>query len=128
MGSVEWTVVGLADALGAGECTAVEVATVVLDRLERWTPVIGAVAVTDPDRTLREAEAADERRRSGMARPLEGVPFTVKDWIDTAGWPVSGATGTHPGDPHRRPTRDAPAVARLRAAGGVVVAITRAMA
>jgi amidase len=128
MGPVEWTVVGLAGALRAGECTAVEVASVLLDRLERWTPVIGAVAATDPDRTLQEATAADERRRTGTARPLEGVPFTVKDWIDTDGWPVSGATGTHPGDPHRRPTSDAPAAARLRAAGGIVVAITQAMA
>ena len=55
---------------------------------------------------------------------LEGVPITVKDWIDVAGWPVGG----HPVDPDRRPTADATAVARLRAAGAVVVAISAAHA
>jgi Asp-tRNA(Asn)/Glu-tRNA(Gln) amidotransferase A subunit family amidase len=104
--------VGLGRALGTGECTAVEVASMLLDRLEQLTPVIGAVAATDPDRTLQEAKAADERLRLGAARPLEGVPFTVKDWIDAEGWPVTGATGTLPGNPDRRPTGDAAGGAR----------------
>ncbi len=125
---VDGTVAGLQRALRARECSAVEAASGLLDRLDRLTPVIGAVSAIDPDRTLLEAEAADERLRSGTARRLEGVPFTVKDWIDAEGWPVAGATGTDRGDPDRRPPVDAPAVARLRAAGGIVLAITRAMA
>ncbi len=123
-----WTVVGLAEALRAGECTAVDVASELLDRLERLAPVIGAVAATDRERTLCEAEAADRRLRTGTARALEGVPFTVKDWIDVEGWPISGATGNDPGDRNRRPAIDATAVARLRAAGGVMLAVTQAMA
>jgi len=90
--------------------------------------VIGAVAAVNPERSLAEAKAADRRLRAGAGRALEGVPFTVKDWIDVAGWPVSGATGTDRGCPDRRPARDATAVARMRAAGAVVLGISRAMA
>jgi amidase len=121
-----WTALDLAAALGAGECGAVEVARDLLERIHRLEPVIGAVAATDPERTLADAAAADRRLRAGEARTLEGVPFTVKDWIDTEGWPVTGAYGTNPGDAQRRPAADATAVARLRAAGGMVLAITRA--
>ena len=116
---------GLAAALRAREVGAVEVAHDLLARLERLEPVIGAVAAIDPERTLADAEASDRRLRTGEARPLEGVPFTVKDWIDAAGWPVAGGRPEHR---DRRPEADAPAVARLRAAGGVVLAITRVLA
>ena len=71
---------------------------------ERLVAVIGAVAATDRDRPLREAKAADHRLRTGTARALEGVRFPVKDWIDVEGWPISGATGSDPGDRNRRPT------------------------
>ena len=63
-----------------------------LDRLERQRALIGAVAATAPEAGMVEAEAADRRLRAGSARALEGVPYTVKDWIDVAGLPVSGAT------------------------------------
>jgi amidase len=85
-----WTALGLARALREGERTAVEVVRDLLDRLDRLTPVIGAVAAVDRERTLAEAAEADRRLRAGKARALEGVPFTVKDWIDVAGWPIPG--------------------------------------
>jgi len=125
---VTWTLLGLAAALRGGELGAVEVARELLERLDRLTPVIGAVAATDPERTLAAAAESDRRLRGGTARPIEGVPFTVKDWIDVAGWPVLGATGRPPGDPDRRPSEDAAAVARVRSAGGVPLAITSALA
>jgi amidase len=132
---LSWTALGLAAALRAGECGAVEVARELLGRLERLEPVIGAVAATDPERTLAEAASAERRLRAGEARPLEGVPFTVKDWIDAEGWPITGAAGSVAGATdgaqglrERRPRHDATAVARLRAAGGVVLAITRTQA
>lgn len=123
-----WTALGLAKELHAGRCTATEIVSDLLDLLDRLTPVIGAVAATDPERTLADAREADRRLRAGEGRILEGVPFTVKDWIDAEGWLVSGATATDPGSPQRRPAADATAVARLRAAGGIVLGITRAMA
>ncbi|GAA3562606.1 amidase [Nonomuraea rosea] len=136
-----------------GETTVEETVHDVLERLADLRGRIGAVAATDPGRSLAEAAASDRRLRSGACRPLEGVPITVKDWIDVAGWPVTGATGhpptrqaeppgpdagdgRRPGEPsgsdardgRRRPGVDASAVARLRAAGAIVVAISSAMA
>ncbi|MEV5888831.1 amidase [Nonomuraea fuscirosea] len=112
----------------SGETTATETVRATLDRLEEWYARIGAVAAIDRERSLVEAARADRRLRAGRGRILEGVPMTVKDWIDVAGWPVTGATGTLPGSPGRRPAVDATAVARLRAAGAIVVAISAAMA
>jgi amidase len=125
---VTWTALGLAAALRAGEVSSVEVARDLLERLERLTPVIGAVAAVDPERTLAAAADSDRCLRAGSARAIEGVPFTVKDWIDVAGWRVLGATGQPPADPDRHPAADATAVARLLAAGGVPLAITSALA
>jgi amidase len=95
-------------------------------RLEALGASTGGVAALDPERTLADARESDERLRAGASatRPLEGVPITVKDWIDVAGWPIVGE-GT---DRDRRPAHDASAVARLRAAGAVVAGITSALA
>jgi amidase len=125
---VTWTALGLAATLRAGDVGAVEVARDLLERLDRLVPVIGAVAATEPERTLAAAAESDRRLRAGDARALEGVPFTVKDWIDVAGWPVLGATAATPAGTSRRPDADATAVARLRAVGAVPLAITCAMA
>ncbi|MEU8399023.1 amidase [Nonomuraea sp. NPDC048892] len=110
------------------ETTATETVRETLDRLEELYARIGAVAAIDRERSLVEAAQADRRLRAGRGRILEGVPVTVKDWIDVAGWPVTGATSTLSGSPGRRPAADATAVARLRAAGAIVVAISAAMA
>lgn len=55
-----------------------------------------------------------------MAR-CTGVPFTVKDWIDAAGLPCPGGRVAHRS---RVPNRDATVVARLRAAGGILLGKT----
>ncbi|MGW0805813.1 amidase [Nonomuraea sp. NPDC002799] len=112
----------------SGETTVTATVREALDRLADLRGRIGGVAATDSERSLAEAEAADRRLRAGAGRVLEGVPITVKDWIDTAGWPITGATGNDRGTPGRRPRSDATAVARLRAAGAIVVAVSSAMA
>lgn len=122
------TAIGLAADLRMGRRSATEVVHDAMARLDRLAPVIGGVAATDPDRALADADAADRRLRAGTGRPLEGVPYTVKDWIDVADWPVAGADADDPGVPGRRPAVDATAVARLRAAGCIVVAISAATA
>ncbi len=122
------TIAGIAEDLRSGRCSATALVDELVTGLAPLAATIGAVAAVDSERSMAEAEAADRRLRDGNARPLEGIPFTVKDWIDVAGWPVLGATGGHPGTPGRRPAHDATAVARLRAAGAIVIAITSAMA
>ena len=69
------------------------------------------------------ADAARLDAAVGEPRPLRGVAITVKDWIDVEGFPCCGESEVHLG---RRPTEDATVVARLRAAGAVVVAKTKA--
>jgi amidase len=115
----------LAAQLRTGQVSATEVVQTTLERLEGLTASLGAVAALDPQRSLADAAESDRRFRDGSARPLEGVPITVKDWIDVEGWPVAGGDIAHR---DRRPQADATAVARLRAAGAIVVAISRARA
>jgi amidase len=89
-----------------------------LDRLAE----LGAVAWRDDERVLAEARQADEHRVAGEPLgPLHGLPVTVKDWIDVAGFPCAGGEASHF---DRRPTVDATVAARLRAAGAVIIAKT----
>ena len=68
---------------------------------------------------IRQAAAAsDERYRTGTERPLEGIPFAIKDIIDVAGTPVT-AGSNQTGD--RIAPADATVVSRLRAAGAIPV-------
>ena len=74
----------------------------------------------------REARALDADLSRGLLRgPLHGVPFSVKDWIETAGLICAA------GDVRRRdfvPDRDATAVARLRSAGAILLGKTNVLA
>ncbi|WP_320202994.1 amidase [Agrobacterium rosae] len=67
------------------------------------------------------ARDSDERWRSGTARPLEGIPFGVKDIIDVEGTVVT--SGSHFTGERVAPV-DADVVARLRAAGAIPFAMT----
>jgi amidase len=115
----------LAAQLRAGRVSAIEVIKTALEHMEGLTATLGAVAALDNQRSLGDAAESDRRLHEGSARPLEAVPITVKDWIDVEGWPVAGGTLDHR---DRRPQADATAVARLRAAGAIVVSISRARA
>ena len=92
-----------------------------LARLDALTELNAVVARDDAAaRRAGPAELDDAFARSGPVGALHGVPFTVKDWLDAVGLPCVGEGD----DPERRPTRDSTAVARLRAAGGVLIAKT----
>ncbi|MGZ4712701.1 MAG: amidase [Acidimicrobiia bacterium] len=81
-----------------------------------------AVQWFDDERALADAATLDAVP-AGTGSPLHGLPITVKDWIDVTGFPCAGNDSTRR---DRRPTEDATAVARLRAAGAVVLAKTKA--
>ncbi len=109
-----------------GEWTAAEVTARALERCrsrgQAWR-AIDALA----DTALPEAKAADARRRAGRLRgPLDGVPVFAKAIYDMAGLPTTGSNADwvrlFP-DPVRR---DALEVARLRAAGAIVLGKTAA--
>ena len=93
-----------------------------LERIRATEPVVQAWQFLDEDHALAQARAADERRRSGIAAgALNGVPVAIKDIIDTADMPTENGTVLHKG---RTPRDDAAVVAKLRAAGAVIMGKT----
>ncbi len=111
----------LARLVRAGDASSVEVVEACLARIEEVNPSINAVVALAPD-ALERARAADHAYVHGRhLGPLHGVPFTVKDSLDTAG--VVSTAGTV-GWRRRVPARDATVVARLRAAGGILLGKT----
>jgi allophanate hydrolase len=78
------------------------------------------IAIAERDRLLDEARALESRRAAGERLPLYGVPFAVKDNIDVAGMPTTAACRAFA----YRPEAHAPVVARLIAAGALVVGKT----
>lgn len=93
-----------------------------LDRIDAVDGAIGAWAFLDPEHALSQAEAMDaQRAEGGHLGRLHGVPIAIKDIFDTAGMPTEMGSPIHKG---RVPRRDAVAVARLKAAGAVIMGKT----
>ncbi|MCA9247657.1 MAG: amidase [Planctomycetales bacterium] len=93
-----------------------------LARIERYDATIRAWVVVDADRARSEAEQLGKELREGEDRgPLHGIPFGVKDIIDVAGFPTRAGSVLTSATPA---TADAPVVARLRAAGAIVLGKT----
>ncbi|MEI7744891.1 MAG: amidase [Chloroflexota bacterium] len=111
----------LARMLAAGETSSVEVVEACLARIEEVNPAVNAVVQLAPDARERAREADAARRRGDVRGPLHGIPFTLKDSLDTAGVVTTAGTA---GWRDRLPVRDATVVARLRAAGGILLGKT----
>lgn len=108
--------------IAAGTITAEDYTRAFLDRIATVDGEVRAFAHIDPDHALAQARARDEWRRSGRPiGPLHGLPVGVKDIIDTADYPTECGSPVLAG---RRPREDATVVARLRAAGAVVLGKT----
>jgi aspartyl-tRNA(Asn)/glutamyl-tRNA(Gln) amidotransferase subunit A len=110
----------LVEAYRTGVTTPSEIVAACLERIAAEDGEIGSV-ITISSRSMEDAAAATARWRDGVAGPLEGVPVVVKDIIDTAGLRTTGGSLWLA---ERVPARDAEVVARLKAAGAVVVAKT----
>jgi amidase len=116
-----FSVNALAEAVRAGRVTSRALTEQALARIAERDAAIGAFQVVRGERALDEADAVDGRvGREDL--PLAGVPIAVKDNVAVAGEPMRA--GTDASDPAPQ-TADHPVVARLRAAGGVVVGLTR---
>ncbi len=93
-----------------------------LARVREVDARVQAWAFLDPDHALTQARAADAWRLEGRPTgPLHGLPVGIKDIIDTADMPTENGSVLHAG---RTPSRDATVVARLRAAGAVIMGKT----
>jgi len=112
----------LAARIRSGEIGSREAVEACLARIEAVNPRVNAVTVVRAEQARAAADAADARRAAGEALgPLHGVPFTVKENIDVAGWPTTQAV---PALADNIVGADAPVVAALRAAGAVPIAST----
>jgi amidase len=117
----EASVVEMAGAVRAREVSSVELVEACLRRIEAVNPRINAVVRLAPDALDRALAADAELARGIAAGPLHGVPFTIKDSLDTAGLvTTAGSVGWA----DRVPDRDATVVARLKAAGGILLGKT----
>ena len=113
------TVAEIQAAYNAGGLTAETFTALCLKRIETYEPTLNAVLALNP-RALDEARALDaERKAKGPRGPLHGIPVVLKDNIDTADLPTTGGFFGLKGS---LPPQDATLVARLRAAGAIILA------
>jgi len=102
--------------------SSVEVVKALYGRIDAVNPKLNAVVQFCRDRALAEAKAADELLANGKSKgPLHGVPMTIKDSWDTEGVISTGGTQ---GRAFFVPAKDATTVARLRAAGAILLGKT----
>jgi aspartyl-tRNA(Asn)/glutamyl-tRNA(Gln) amidotransferase subunit A len=115
--------VSLLDIYRGKAASPVEVTRALLDRLDRLQPKINAFCIVDRDGALAAAAASERRWLDGnLAGPLDGVPVTIKDLMLMRGFPT--LRGSRLVDPDQDWSEDAPATARLREAGAVILGKT----
>ncbi len=111
----------------SGQASPVEVTQAVLQRIERLNPQINAFCLVDEAAALASARASEarwqaHRQQGAPVGVLDGVPTSIKDLILTHGWPT--LRGSRTVDPNQPWDVDAPATARLREAGAVLLGKT----
>ena len=122
MSHAQLTAAAAAAEILAGRLRSEELVGDCLARIRELEPTVQAWQFLDEQHALAQARAADEQRRSGEpVGALCGIPVGVKDIMDTADMPTENGTVLHKG---RTPRADAAVVARLRAAGAVIMGKT----
>ena len=114
----EMTATEIASAIDGGTTTCEAVVRACLDRIAAREPQVQAWSHLDPGQAQAAARAYDRNPKRG---PIGGVPFGIKDIIDTADMPTEWGTPIHRG---RQAGRDAACVALSRKAGGVALGKT----
>jgi aspartyl-tRNA(Asn)/glutamyl-tRNA(Gln) amidotransferase subunit A len=117
------SITDLAADVRSGTRTAHQLVTHALERIEALNPRVNAFVAIDADDALEAAARIDDAVAGGEdPGPLAGIPIGVKDLDDAAGFVTSQGSAVFAGGPAA--TEDSPLVARLRAAGCVVVGKT----
>lgn len=111
----------LLDALAAGEISSVEATRACIARAEAVDGSVNALPVRRFDAALAEAAACDAARARGEAGPLCGLPITVKENLNLAGFDSTMGLQARRGQPA---TSDAVLVAEVRRAGAVIIGKT----
>ena len=108
----------LARALAGKQISSVELTQSFLDRAQRHNPRLNAFITFNPEVSLAQARAADQRIAQGDAQPLTGVPITLKDIFCAEGWLTTcGSKILH----NFVAPYDAHVVEQLKRAGGVIL-------
>ena len=108
--------------IARGALSAEDYARACLDQIAAIENEIQAFTHLDPEHALAQAKALDERKANGEPLgPLHGVPVALKDIIDTSDYPTECGSPVLSG---RRPFNDGTIVAKLRAAGAVIIGKT----
>ena len=107
--------------LRSGEISVVELAEAHIAQIERLNPRLNVFADFDAERVRERARKHDEWRGTRSRRPLFGLPVTVKSSIATRGFKCEIGSLLHKGE---IPNEDAVVVARLRAAGALILGTT----
>src|SRR6266849_3264473 len=115
------TATSLLSALRTGGVSATELTELYIRRIERHDGRLNAVVVRDFDRARQQARAADQSRARNESAPLLGLPITLKESINVTGLGTTCGVPDWKGyvSPH-----DAPATARTRGAGAVLLGKT----
>ena len=108
-------------AITAGRLTAEALTRACLERIDARDSVVRAFVAIDAGRALDEARARDRAAQHGFRAALSGLPFGVKDIIDTHDMPTQYGSPIHAG---HRPSSDAACVALAREAGAVMLGKT----
>jgi Asp-tRNA(Asn)/Glu-tRNA(Gln) amidotransferase A subunit family amidase len=120
---VNKTLTNLCQMIRSQAVSPVEVAEAHLERISELNPQLNAIVTVAPD-LMDRARAAEKVINSGVdLGPLHGVPLTIKDTIETAGLRTTSGSKIREAFV---PTHDAPAVARLKSAGAIILGKTNA--
>jgi amidase len=124
---LELTVAQIQAAFDSGAMTSEALTSAYLERIAQVNPRYNAIIFMNP-RALDDARAIDRRRAAGASLgPLAGVPVVVKDTMDMVGFPTTGGWSllySKTGGVDLLPGTDSPVVARMRAAGCVILGKT----
>ncbi|MEO6269314.1 MAG: amidase [Lautropia sp.] len=117
------TAIDLAAQYGARSLSPVAVTRATLARIDELNPIFNAYCLVDHEGAMAAAQASERRWESGapLSR-IDGVPTSIKDLILTRGWPTLRGSKTVNRD--QAWDQDAPATARLREAGAVLLGKT----
>jgi aspartyl-tRNA(Asn)/glutamyl-tRNA(Gln) amidotransferase subunit A len=118
----DMTAVDLLAAYKGKKLSPVDVTDAVIERIEAWEPKLKALYAPDFEGARKAAKQSEERWQAGTPQGvLDGVPITIKENIATKGVPVPLGTAATVMTPA---TADAPAAARVREAGAIILAKT----
>lgn len=120
---IEHSLTSLAEMIRGRKVSPLEVVEAYLEQISKLNPQLNAIVTLAPD-LLDQARVAEEMLRSRTeVAPLDGVPVTVKDTIETA---ALRSTSGSPVRANYVPSIDAPSVARLKKGGAIILGKTNA--